>query len=35
VEYTLTEKGIELRPVVDAVQVWADAWVGDTPGSDV
>jgi DNA-binding HxlR family transcriptional regulator len=29
VEYTLTPKGEELRPVVDALQTWADAWVAD------
>jgi DNA-binding HxlR family transcriptional regulator len=27
VEYTLTPMGYELRPVVEAVQVWADSWV--------
>ena len=27
VEYTLTERGTELRPIVEAVQVWADRWV--------
>ena len=30
VEYTLTSKGEELRPVVDALQTWADAWVPDS-----
>lgn len=27
IEYTLTPKGRELRPIVDAVQAWADTWV--------
>jgi DNA-binding HxlR family transcriptional regulator len=27
VEYTLTPRGEELRPVVEALQVWADRWV--------
>jgi DNA-binding HxlR family transcriptional regulator len=31
VEYTLTSKGDQLRPVVDALQSWADAWVDPTP----
>lgn len=27
VEYHLTTKGEQLRPVVDAVQAWADTWI--------
>jgi DNA-binding HxlR family transcriptional regulator len=27
VEYVLTLKGEELRPVLDAVQAWADSWI--------
>ena len=27
VEYVLTLKGEELRPVLDAVQAWADTWI--------
>ncbi len=27
VEYTLTEKGADLRQVVEALQSWADRWV--------
>lgn len=27
VEYLLTSKGEQLRPVVDAVQAWADSWI--------
>jgi DNA-binding HxlR family transcriptional regulator len=27
VEYQLTEKGHALKPVLDAVQAWADEWV--------
>ena len=27
IEYVLTQKGQDLRPVVDAVQVWADGWI--------
>lgn len=27
VEYQLTEKGRELKPVVDAIHAWAEKWV--------
>lgn len=27
VEYQLTEKGSALKPVVDAIQVWAEQWI--------
>jgi DNA-binding HxlR family transcriptional regulator len=27
IEYALTARGEQLRPVVEAVQTWADAWV--------
>jgi len=27
IEYVLTLKGEELRPVADAIQAWADSWV--------
>ncbi|GAA3402846.1 winged helix-turn-helix transcriptional regulator [Paenibacillus hodogayensis] len=27
IEYSLTEKGKALRPVMDAVQVWGDDWI--------
>jgi DNA-binding HxlR family transcriptional regulator len=27
IEYSLTEKGKALRPVMDAVQAWAEEWV--------
>lgn len=27
VEYQLTEKGLALKPVVDAIQQWAEQWV--------
>ncbi|WP_339061814.1 helix-turn-helix domain-containing protein [Tepidibacillus marianensis] len=27
IEYELTEKGVALTPVIDAVQNWADSWV--------
>ncbi|TCS77846.1 winged helix-turn-helix transcriptional regulator [Tepidibacillus fermentans] len=27
IEYELTEKGVALTPVMDAVQQWADSWV--------
>lgn len=28
VEYQLTKKGRELKPVVDAIHKWAEAWMG-------
>lgn len=30
IEYTLTEKGRALRPVVEAIAAWAEAWVDPT-----
>lgn len=27
VEYALTQKGADLRPVLEAIQAWADRWV--------
>ncbi|MBI2165302.1 MAG: helix-turn-helix transcriptional regulator [Chloroflexi bacterium] len=27
IEYSLTEKGAELRQVIEAVQIWAEHWV--------
>ncbi len=27
VEYQLTEKGVALKPVVDAIHAWAESWV--------
>ena len=27
VEYSLTEKGMQLRPVIDSLQVWGERWV--------
>jgi len=27
VEYQLTKKGVALKPVVDAIHVWAESWV--------
>ena len=27
IEYTLTEKGKALRPVMDAIQCWGDDWI--------
>jgi DNA-binding HxlR family transcriptional regulator len=27
VEYGLTERGADLRPVLEALQVWADRWI--------
>src|SRR5229473_395163 len=32
VEYSLTEKGRELKPVVDAIHYWAEQWI-PLPGS--
>ncbi|MBI4336553.1 MAG: helix-turn-helix transcriptional regulator [Chloroflexi bacterium] len=32
VEYTLTEKGADLRRVVEAVQAWADRWIAPQAG---
>jgi DNA-binding HxlR family transcriptional regulator len=32
VEYTLTQKGLELEPVVDVLRTWAHKWV-PLPGS--
>ena len=29
VEYSLTEKGVDLRGVVVAIQEWADRWLAD------
>ncbi len=31
VEYQLTEKGYALKPVIDAIHVWAAAWVDISP----
>ncbi|MDT9754938.1 helix-turn-helix domain-containing protein [Heyndrickxia coagulans] len=28
IEYRLTEKGEDIKPVLDEVQSWADKWVG-------
>lgn len=28
IEYRLTEKGRDLKPVLDAIQTWAEQWVG-------
>nr|WP_301238901.1 helix-turn-helix domain-containing protein [Polycladomyces subterraneus] len=33
IEYALTEKGKALRPVMDAVQAWAEEWV-DSEGEN-
>ena len=33
ITYTLTEKGLDLRRVVEALQEWADRWV-DRPGAE-
>jgi len=30
IEYTLTEKGKALKSVMDEVQKWGEAWLGDT-----
>ncbi len=30
IEYSLTEKGIALSPVLESIQIWADKWLGDT-----
>jgi DNA-binding HxlR family transcriptional regulator len=30
-EYLLTEKGLELKPVIIALTVWGDKWVGPGP----
>ncbi|MBE3594661.1 MAG: helix-turn-helix transcriptional regulator [Candidatus Carbobacillus altaicus] len=27
IEYTLTAKGKSLKPVIDAIQAWADQWI--------
>jgi DNA-binding HxlR family transcriptional regulator len=32
IEYRLTAKGEELRPVLEAVQTWADRWVVESAG---
>jgi len=31
VQYSLTEKGIELRPVIDSLQVWGRRWLMASP----
>ena len=31
VAYALTEKGHDLRGVVEALQVWADCWIAEPP----
>ncbi|HLG65111.1 MAG TPA: winged helix-turn-helix transcriptional regulator [Ktedonosporobacter sp.] len=33
VEYQLTEKGRALKPVIDAIHVWAQEWVTPSPSS--
>ncbi|HZY69576.1 MAG TPA: helix-turn-helix domain-containing protein [Thermoplasmata archaeon] len=32
VQYSLTEKGSDLRPVIDALAVWGQRWVESLPG---
>lgn len=32
VEYSLTEKGRELRPVIDSLDAWGERWVVRDPG---
>jgi DNA-binding HxlR family transcriptional regulator len=32
IDYTLTEKGRELAPVVDALSAWADKWAASSQG---
>lgn len=33
VEYQLTEKGRALKPVVDAIHIWAEQWVNLPPST--
>jgi DNA-binding HxlR family transcriptional regulator len=31
VQYALTEKGRQLRPVLESLRTWGDRWIAPTP----
>nr|WP_028544089.1 helix-turn-helix domain-containing protein [Paenibacillus taiwanensis] len=33
IEYALTDKGLALQPVMEAIQTWAESWVDNLPAA--